>query len=392
MENFMYSIPTKIYFGKGQIEKLASCIREYGNKVLMVYGGKSLKASGLYDTIRGLLDSEQFEVTELPGVQANPRMTSVNAGADLCKKNGIEVILAIGGGSVIDCSKAISASASYEGDAWDIVCDNSLINKCLPIITILTMAGTGSEMDAGGMLLNEELKIKGHIGNPNLAPKYSILDPTYTYTVPKRQTAAGAADILSHIMEVYFKEIGDTYMQDRVMEALMKTVIHYGPIACNEPDNYDARANLMWAASWAMNKFISNGKSAYRWILHPMEHQLGAYFDDTHGVGLAVLTPPWMEHILSEKTLPMFVRYGVNVFGIDENLDEMEIAKLAIKKTREFYKAMGLPSTIRESNIGLTDKSIFSTMADNILGKGDKVTCYVPLTKQELIEIYEAAY
>ena len=392
MENFLYSIPTKVYFGKGQIEKLEMCLKEFGENVLFVYGGNSIKKNGIYDAVKEIADNAQLSLTELSGVKPNPRITSVNEGARLCREYNIDVILAVGGGSVIDCSKAISAAAAYDGDAWDIVMDNSLIGECIPIVTILTLAATGSEMDAGGMLVNEELKIKGHIGNPKLAPKYSILDPVYTYSVSERQTAAGAADILSHIMEVYFKEIGDTYMQDRIMEALMKTVIHYGPIACKEPENYDARANLMWASSWAMNKFISCGKSAYRWVLHPMEHQLGAYYDDTHGIGLAVLTPPWLEHILSEKTLPIFVKFGVNVFDIDENLPEMEIARESIARVRQFYESMGLPKTIRESGIGLNDPEIFETMASNILGKGDLLTSYIPLTKEEIVDIFRKAY
>lgn len=388
MQNFFYSIPTKVEFGKGAVARLPEFIKEFGTRVLIVYGGGSIKRTGLYDTVIKLLDDNGIYHAELSGVEPNPRVTTANKGARICKDEKIEVVLPIGGGSTIDCAKAIAAGAFYDGDVWDLVKDNSLITEALPLVTILTLAATGSEMDIFAVISNMETNEKMGLDSYVLYPKYSILDPEYTYSVPPYQTASGTADIMNHIMEVYFNGVEGTYMQDRVMEGLLKTCVHYGPIACENPMDYDARANLMWTASWAINGFIACGKMG-PWPCHAMEHQLSAYYDVTHGHGLAILTPVWMEYILSDKTVDMFVNYGTGVFGISPELDKYEIAKQAIQKTREVFEKMGLTMTLR--SIGIEDKSKFEVMAQQAVDGGTD-TCFVPLHKEDVIEIFNRCF
>lgn len=270
MENFFYNIPTKVSFGKGAIDDLPGYISEYGDSVLLVYGGGSIKRTGLYDRIIKLLDCSHISHIELSGVEPNPRLTTVKKGVKLCAENDVKVILPVGGGSTIDCSKAIAAGACYDGDPWELVGNSEKIKKAVPIIAVATMAATGSEMDPFAVITNEETKQKKDIASDLLYPAYAILDPEYTFSVPAYQTAAGVADIMNHIFEVYFADNGDTYMQDRMMEALLKTLIKYGPVAVSEPDNYDARANILWASEWAINGFIACGKDG-PWPAHSIE-------------------------------------------------------------------------------------------------------------------------
>lgn len=388
MQNFYYSIPTKVAFGRGAAAKLPEFIKETGTRVFILYGGGSIKRTGIYDTVVKLLDDNNIYHTELSGVEPNPRVETANEGVRICREQRIDVILPIGGGSTIDCAKAIAAGYYYDGDVWDIVLNNSLITKALPIISILTLSATGSEMDPFAVISNMKTRQKKGLDSALLYPKYSILDPEYTYSVPKYQTASGTADIMSHIFEVYFNGVEGAYVQERVMEGLLKTCVKYGPVACDHPEDYDARANLMWASSWAINGFISCGKDG-PWPCHAMEHQLSAFYDVTHGHGLAILTPVWMEYILCEKTVDMFVNYGTSVFGIPENKDKMEIAKEAIRKTREVYEKMGLSCTLRE--IGITDKSNFEAMAEQAVEDGtDK--CFIPLNKDDVMKIYELCF
>lgn len=388
MENFIYSIPTKVLFGKHMIEKLPECILEYGRKVLFVYGGGSIKKSGLYYTITELLKDNEITFVELPGVEPNPRLSTVERGVDICRREGIEVILPVGGGSAIDCAKAVAAAVFYDGNPWDLVEDSSLINKVLPIITVSTISATGSEMDIYAVITNEEKKEKKDLAGDKLFPVYSILDPQYTYTVPAYQTAVGTADIMSHIFEVYFNGVRDTYMQDRIMEALLKTCVTYGPVACRQPDNYEARANLMWASEWAINGFIACGKPG-PWPAHSIEHQLSAHYDVTHGHGLAIIVPVLMEYILNEKSLERFVSYGTAVFDIDCSKPDMEIAREAIDKTRRLFEEMGLSQTLR--SIGIPDQSKFDLMAQDAASEGLE-ECLIPLTKEDVKRIYELCY
>lgn len=386
MLNFVYSIPTEIFFGEGKIKVLGKQIKKYGNKVLLVYGGGSIKKTGLYDKITNILKENNIDFVELAGVEPNPRITSVREGVRLCRENNIDFILAVGGGSVIDCSKFIAGGYYYDGDPWDFFIGKGDVTKALPLASILTLSATGSEMNRGGVISNIETNQKLATGHPALSPKFSILDPTYTYTVPKNQTAAGAVDIMSHIFEVYFTPTKTAFLQNRMAEGLLKTVFHYGPIAFNEPENYEARANLMWASSLAINGLLSYGKDT-NWSVHDMEHELSAFYDITHGVGLGILTPVWMEYILNEDTVDDIAEYGINVWNLEADKDKYKTAKEAINKTRDFIKSLGIPMTLREVGIGEEKLEI---MARQCAG-GGTVGSYPPLTSEDILEIYKRA-
>ncbi len=384
MNSFVYNIPTKVYFGENQLCHLGEELKKYGKKVLLTYGGGSIKKTGLYDAVVKEIKKAGLTLFELSGIDPNPRVTSVREGANLCKREHIDVLLAVGGGSVIDCTKYIGAGAYYDGDPWDISTGAAECKKCLPIITVLTLAATGSEMDCGGVITNLETKDKiGRMCEPML-PKVSFLDPTLTYTVSAYQTACGSADIFSHICECYFSPEKDLEMLDGFMEVLMRTVIKFAPIAIKEPKNYEARANLMWASSWAINGFTDGGKQQ-AWSCHPMEHELSAYYDITHGLGLAILTPRWMKYCLNDKTVEKFAQYGVNVFGIDSTLPARKIAETAIKKTEEFLSTT-LHLKSRLSEIGIDEKyfDIMSKKASQGLQYA-----FVPLAADDVKYIYK---
>lgn len=386
MNNFNYSIPTKIFFGEDKINVLGDEIKKYGSRVLLVYGGGSIKKSGIYDKITEIFKASDISFWELSGVEPNPRITSVKKGVQLCRENKIDIILAVGGGSSIDCAKVVAAGYYYEGDAWDIVLDPRKIQNALPLATILTLAATGSEMNSGAVITNMDTNEKLGTGNPSMAPKFSILDPTYTYTLPANQTAAGTADIISHIFEVYFSSTKEAYLQNRMAEAMLKTCIKYGEIAIKQPENYEARANLMWTSSLAINGLLSYGKVT-EWSTHGMEHELSAYYDITHGVGLAILTPHWMKYILNEETLEKFVEYGVNVWGIDTNLDKYEIANEAIEKTREYFISLGIPSSLRE--VGINEEKL-EEMAKQATRRG-KLGNFRALDAEDVLSIFKAS-
>lgn len=386
MLNFNYSIPTKIFFGKDKINVLGEQIKQYGSKVLLVYGGGSIKKSGLYDKVIDIFNKNNISFWELPGVEPNPRITSVRKGAEICKENNIDIILAVGGGSSIDCSKVIGAAACYDGEPWDLVINPSKIKRVLPIASILTLSATGSEMDAGAVITNLETNQKLGTGHKDMAPKFSILDPTNTFTVPKSQTAAGTADIMSHIFEVYFNNTKGVYLQDRMAESLLKTCINYGAKAMEDPEDYEARSNLMWASSLAINGLLSYGKET-NWSVHPMEHELSAFYDITHGVGLAILTPHWMEYVLNEDTLNKFVEYGVNVWNIDKGLDKYEISHKAIEETKKYFISLGIPSTLREVGIG---EERLEEMAKQATVRGS-LGNFLPLDSKDVLNIYKAA-
>lgn len=386
MMNFNYSVPTKIFFGKDQINVLPDKIKAYGSRILLVYGGGSIKKSGLYDKVVKLLKENCIDFWEVSGVNPNPRITSVREGIKICKENNIELVLAIGGGSSIDCAKVIAAGYYYKNDPWDIVVHPEKIEKVLPVAAVLTLSATGSEMDCGAVITNVETHEKLGTGHYDMAPKFSILDPTYTVTVPKNQTAAGTADIMSHIFEEYFCGPKEAFISDRIAEALLKTCIHYGKKAVDEPGNYEARANLMWASSLAINGLISCGRDS-SWCVHPIEHELSAFYDITHGVGLAILTPVWMKYILDDTTVDKFAEYGVNVWEIDKCKDRYEIANDAIKKTREYFVSLGLPSKLSEIGIGQEN---FEKMAKGALRRG-RIGGIKKLDEKDVLNIYKAS-
>lgn len=380
MKSFEFAVPTEILFGVGQEEQLAGRLKPFGRKILMTYGGGSIKRTGLYEKIKTIL--KDYEIFELGGVEPNPRVTTVNAGAKICKENDIDMILAVGGGSTIDCSKAIAAAAYYDGDAWDLLTGKGQITKALPIAVVLTIAATGSEMDCAAVISNAETEEKLLMGHPAVYPKISVLNPENTYTVPAYQTASGSADIMSHVIESYFDR-EEAFVPDAISEGILRAVIKYAPIALEDPTNYEARAQLMWSSSLALNGLPTTGKN-FAWSCHYIEHELSAHYDITHGAGLAMLTPKWMRYVLSDDTVDKFYTYAVNVWGIAPSEDKMAVANQGIDATENFFKKLGLPSTLGEFDI---DDSRFEEMAKTAVKVGYLENAYVPLAQKDVIEI-----
>ena len=367
MNSFIYDIPVKVYFGENQLGHLGEELSKYGSRVLLTYGGGSIKKTGLYDAVTSEIKKAGLALFELSGIEPNPRIDSVREGAQICKKEKIDVLLAVGGGSTLDATKYMAAGACVDFDPWEFFSEWAPIEKALPVLTVLTLSATGSEMDCGGVISNPETKDKIGRMEPVLLPKVSFLNPVDTYTVSPYQTACGAADMLNHIMEVYFNMEQDLYMLDCFMEGMMKTIIKYAPVAMKEPKNYEARANLMWTSSWAINGFINGGKQQ-EWSCHPMEHELSAIYDITHGLGLAILAPRWLEYCLDETTVSKYYQFGTNVFGIDVSLNPMEVAKKSIEMLSDFlFGTLGLKSTFTEVGICRED---FPVMAAKACGHG----------------------
>ncbi len=385
MNSFIYDVPTKIYFGENAVSNLHTELKNYGKKVLLCYGGGSIKKSGLYDTIIDEITKAGSEVFELSGIEPNPRIDSVREGVKICKEQNIDVLLAVGGGSTLDATKWIAAGAKVDHDAWDFFSKWADVDDALPVLTVLTLSATGSEMNCGGVISNPQTKDKiGRLARP-LLPKASFLDPTLTYSVSKYQTACGCADIISHILEVYFAPQNDMYMLDRFMEGLLKTVIKYGEVAINNPNDYEARANLMWASTWAINTFVKAGKT-HEWSCHPLEHELSAIYDITHGLGLAILTPRFLSYCLNDENVDKYVQFGVNVFDIDKNLPPMEIAKLSIEKLCDFFfNTLGLQSTFTQVGI---DREHFKIMAQKAC-EGECINGFVKLYPADIEKIFE---
>ena len=387
MNNFIYEIPTKIYFGENQLQgNLSKEIEKYGTKVLLVYGGESIKKIGLYEEVINEIRSSKIEIYEFSGIEPNPRHTKINEAVQICKEKDIDVILAVGGGSVIDSCKLICAGKYYDGNVWDLIIKKAKIEKALPLITILTLSATGSEMNGTSVISNMETNEKKSVKTPLLLPKVSFLNPKVTYSVSKYQTACGSADILSHIMETYFARNSGLYMLDTVMEGLMKTVIKYAKIAYIEPENYEARANLMWASSWAINGFARMDRQPNIWVCHLLEHQLSAFYDITHGLGLAILTPRYLRYMLNENTVDRYYQFGVNVWNIDESLPKMEVAEKSIECLEKLlYKDLELTNNLSDLNI---DERHFEEMANRICSNGI-VEGFMDIDKEDIMEIFK---
>ena len=386
INDFVYDIPVRVYFGRDQLHNLGQELSKFGSRVLMTYGGGSIKRIGLYDRVVKEIKDAGLQLYELSGIEPNPRIESVRKGAQMCKELKIDVLLAVGGGSTIDATKFMAAGACVDFDPWDFldVKKRVPVEKALPIVDILTLSATGSEMDCGGVISNPETQDKIGAMAPAMLPKVSFLDPTNTFSVSPYQTACGAADMMSHIIEVYFNMEQDLYMLDCFMEGLMKTIIRFAPIAMRQPDNYEARANLMWASSWAINGFIDGGKQL-AWSCHPMEHELSAIYDITHGLGLAILTPRWMQYCLDETTVSKYVQFGTNVFGINPELEPMQIANEAINRLGIFLsETLQLKRTFPEVGI---DETHFSHMAKKAVN-GGTLKGFKPLQQHDVETIY----
>lgn len=378
--------PTRLIFGCESIVKLPEVMRPLGRRVLMTYGSGSIKRIGLYDRVKDLL--KDFEIFELSDIQPNPKYDpSVLDGVRICKESKIDVILAVGGGSVLDCSKAIAAGAKYEGDPWDLISYKVKAQSALPIVDILTLAATGSEYDYFGVISRTETNDKIGYGDPLLYPVCSILDPVYTFSVSKKQTAAGCADAMNHTIEQYF--VADsTLLNDGFCESMLKSLMVNTRKCLENPEDYTARAEMMLCCTYGCNGILSLGNSESGWPCHGIEHALSAYYDITHGEGLAIITPRWMRHILSEKTIDRFVKYGINVFGIDSTLPKEEIADKAIEATYAFFESIGIPMHLRE--VGIDDSRI-DEMAHHIAVNEGLDKAYAPLTEQDIKEILIAS-
>lgn len=386
--NFNYFTPTKLFFGKGVIKDLPGVVGQYGKNVLLTYGGGSIKKMGLYDEVYKLL--EGFNIVELSGIEPNPKYDpSVLTGAKLCKENAVDVILAVGGGSVLDCSKAISACAKYDGDGWDLISGKVKTRAALPVIDVITLAATGSEYDAGCVISNTAINDKRGYMDDHLYPVASFLDPEYTFSVSKWQTACGTADAINHVLEQFFATPASLF-NDGIMIAALRSLMTNVKIALKDPADYAARSELMYVCSWGCNGILSNGAGYSGWPMHSIEHALSAYFDITHGAGLAIITPRWMREILSEKTVERFVTLGISLFGFDRSLSDSEIADKAIDAFYKFFEEIGIPMSLGE--LGVKEDKI-GEMVDHILENDstDEPWMYAPIGREALVRILKAS-
>jgi alcohol dehydrogenase YqhD (iron-dependent ADH family) len=388
MENFVFNSPTKIIFGKGTENLVAAEVINYSKKILFCYGGGSIKKTGLYDKVVNSLNEANIEFVELGGVKPNPRLGLVHEGIKLCRDNNINFILAVGGGSAIDTAKAIAVGVPYNGDVWDFYTGKSTVTEVLPIGVILTIPATGSEASNSSVITNEKGWYKKGINSDLIRPSFSILNPELTYTLPPYQTACGAADIMAHVMERYFTNVDHVDLTDRLCEATLKTIINNAPIALDQPDNYNARAEIMWAGTIAHNNLLSTGRIG-DWASHKIEHELSGMYDIAHGAGLSIIFPAWMKYVYKHN-VSRFVQFAVRVWDVDMPFESPEaIALEGIRRMTEFFKKLGLPVTLSDANI-MDDK--FEEMADKCTDS-ERITWgqFVVLHKKDIISIYKLA-
>lgn len=386
MNNFIFENATKVYFGTSCVKEYLACLTEkYGKRVMLCYGGGSIIKNGVYKEVREKLQSAGKIVFDFSGIMANPTYAKVLEGAKFAKENEIDLILGVGGGSVMDCCKAISLAARYDGDVWaDFFARKGKIDfQPLPLGVIVTVAGTGSECNGGAVITNEELKVKTGRDYPQCNPIFALLDPKYTYSVPKFQMVSGGFDTLSHIMEIYFSEPDEDNVSDDIAEALMKNVIRNLRTAVANPEDYTARSNLMWDATMAENRILKLGKKT-DFECHQMEHQLGAYTDCNHGAGLAVLHPVYYRHIY-QCGLDKFKRFAINVWGIQTaGKSDEEIARAGVEALAGFIKEIGMPTTLQE--LGIDENVDLKKIADSCaIVPGS----YKKMTSKEIFEIFQ---
>lgn len=384
--DFTYYNPTKIYFGKDSLEKLKDELDCYGDNILLAYGGGSIKRTGLYDKVISILKEKNKNIYEFSGIMPNPTYKKMLEGCQLVRSHHIDLILAVGGGSVIDCVKGVSASSFCEQDPWKKywIDHQDVDNKIVPVASILTMVGTGSEMNGGSVITNEEEKLKcGRVFPPKVYPKFSILNPELTYTVPKYQMLSGIFDIMSHLMEQYFSGDDDN-VSDYLIEALLKSVISNTKVAIEDPYNYQARSNIMWASTVTLNTLVGCSKKQ-DWEVHAIEHQLGAYTDCAHGMGLAAISIPYYRHIY-KYGLPKFKQFAINVFNVDNQGSDEEIALKGLDELTKFIKESGMVTSLRELNA--TEE-----MLEKIASSCEKNSSgYKKLTTEEVLEIIKECY
>ena len=387
--NFTYCNPTKLYFGKESIKGLNKELPKYGKNVLLVYGGGSIKKSGIYDEIVKILKDNGKEIFEDAGVMPNPTVEKLNEGVDIARKSKADFILAVGGGSVCDYAKAVSVSVNCKEDAWEKYYirfeDVDKETKIIPIGCVLTMVGTGSEMNRGSVITNHSQKLKiGHVFGENVFPKFSILNPEYTFTLPKYQMVSGIYDIMSHILEQYFSGTDDN-TSDYIMEGLLKSLIHSAEIAIENPKDYEARSNIMWTATWALNTLVAKGKTQ-DWEVHMLGQSVGAHTDATHGMTLAAVSMPYYRYILPYG-LAKFKRYAINVWNVNgENKSDKEIAEEGLAKMEAWMKKIGLVMNITE--LGAKEEMLDGMVKSSLIMEGG----YKVLNKDDIKAILKASF
>jgi alcohol dehydrogenase YqhD (iron-dependent ADH family) len=386
MENFIYSNQTKVIFGKDAHLQCANEAKGYGKNVLIHYGGKSAVDSGLIKTVNKLLADEGFKVFELGGVQPNPLLSLVNDGIGFVKKNKIDLIIAVGGGSVIDSAKAIAAGAKYQGDVWDFFIGKASVVDSLPLGVILTIAAAGSETSSGSVITNDSTKQKYSFGSISARPKFALLNPELTVTVPAYHTAAGIVDMFSHVYERYFTKVKNVDVTNELCEGAMRSIFRNGARVMNNLSSYDIRSELMLAGMYAHSDILQLGRTS-DWGTHRLEHELSALYDISHGAGLAIMIPAWMEYVYLDN-LEIFFRYAKQVWRIyTNNRTKEEVALEGIMKTKEFFQSIGMPTSFNEANI---DSSNINVLAKNAMALGS-FGSMLKMTEADAVAIYKLA-
>ncbi|MFR4477926.1 MAG: iron-containing alcohol dehydrogenase [Fusobacterium sp.] len=392
MENFAYYTPTKVVFGKDEEKNVGKLAKDFGaKKVLIHYGGGSAVRSGLIDRIKTSLSEENISFVELGGVKPNPRLSLIYEGIKLAKENGVDFILAVGGGSVIDSAKGIGygvANPDIE-DVWDLYIGKKKTQKCAPIGVVLTIAAAGSEMSSGSVVTKEDEQLKRSYGCDNARPKFAIMNPELTYTLPKYQIACGVVDIMMHTMERYFSPVGNLELTDKIAEGLLKTMIKYGKLSLENPTNYEARAEIMWASSLAHNGLTGCGGIG-DWSTHQLEHDLGGVYDIAHGAGLSAVWGSWARYVFKENPR-RFAQFAENVFGIEKTGTDEEMAIKGIEAMENFYKDIEMPISISETGITLSDEDV-EMLAEKCSNNGTRyIGSFKKLFKEDMAKIYSMA-
>lgn len=385
MQNFEFSLPTKVYFGKNKITNIKNHLKDY-NKILITYGGGSVKKYGIMDDVKKVLKNNDIDYEEFGGIQSNPKIKNVRKGIDFIKKNEIDFILAVGGGSVIDSSKAMACGVYSENDVWDYFTGKEEIKKAIPLGVVLTLAATGSEMNINSVLINEKTKQKMAIHSRHVLPKFAVLDPTYTMSVPPYYTACGVSDIMAHTFEQYFSWNKEAEVSDRLSESILDVCIKNGPIAYENGEDYIARSNLLWSSTLALNGLLSLGKQT-DWASHKIAHELSAHYGIAHGATLSIIFPAWMEYVLTDKTRWKFDQFGRNVWGVEGKNED--VAEQSIALLRDFFESMDLPIYLED--VDVSDKK-FEIMAKNIEEVYGEIGNFKKLNYKDIIKIYKIAH
>lgn len=389
MQNFIYESPTKILFGRGKELEVGKEVSNYGKKVLLHYGGGSIKRYGLYDRVTKSLKESKIEIVELEGVKPNPRLSLVREGIKICREENIDLILAVGGGSVVDSAKAIGIGAKYDGDVWDFFLGKASPRQTIPVGVVLTLPATGSETSLGTVITDEGSHVKADTGGVIVRPVFAILNPETTYSLPPEQTTAGIVDIMAHIFERYFTNTKDVDLTDRLSESALRTLIKYAPIVLEEPNNYEARAEIMWAGTIGHNGILGVGRED-DWASHMMGHEMSAMYDTTHGVTLSIIFPAWMKYVYKNRP-EIFAQFSTRVFDVESDYEKIDsVALEGIKRLEKFFTSINMPISFKEAGIP-TDK--IEEMAKLAIenNNNNPLGHFVKLEEKDIVEIFKLA-